>query len=83
MRAGRGPDPTIAVGKRCHIHARRGWTIVCESRSARRRGRVISMQTPKTDQRTAESSARRHGYTAVDCTTTAYPTASPRLVVVH
>jgi 16S rRNA (guanine527-N7)-methyltransferase len=45
-------------------------------------GRVISMQTPKTDQRTAETSARRHGYAAVELHDYRLPDGEPRRLVV-
>jgi 16S rRNA (guanine527-N7)-methyltransferase len=45
-------------------------------------GRVISMQTPKTDRRLAETCARRHGYEAVELCDYRLPDGEPRRLVV-
>jgi 16S rRNA (guanine527-N7)-methyltransferase len=45
-------------------------------------GRVISMQTPKTDQRTAEACARRYGYDGVELHDYRLPDGEPRRLVV-
>jgi 16S rRNA (guanine527-N7)-methyltransferase len=45
-------------------------------------GIVISMQTPKTDRRTAETSARRHGYGPVELCDYRLPDGEPRRLVI-
>jgi 16S rRNA (guanine527-N7)-methyltransferase len=45
-------------------------------------GRVISMQTPRTDRSTAETCARRHGYEAVELCDYRLPDGEPRRLIV-